>query len=516
MKILLIVPPTTTYGADPTVPVAYPPLGLAYIAGFLEKAGHEVKILDAITSGIDIIAKEKNRTRYGLSDNKIFEEIESYQPDVVGITCMFTAYANDAHNTAKIVKKCCDKIPVIFGGAHASINPELVLKDKNVDMVVVGEGEITFLEIIEKLERKKDLNSVQGMVLRNNGEIVKNQARPYITDLDILPFPARHLLSMEKYIAATDNKFAMRKPNTVMITSRGCPGHCIFCSIHSVWGHKWRARSAKNVVDEIEFLIEEYGMEEFYFMDDSMGASKKRLEQICDEIINRKLDIKWTAPNGIAHWTLDEKILYKMKKCGCYRLTFGIESGNIETRKFIRKTYDLGQAKKVIKYANRIGMWTNCTFIIGFPYEKENSIEDTINFAIESDTDFATFYLLCPHPGTELYEIYKNENLLNFDHVLANENVSNEDYACLGEILAAKGAKTKYISKEELRTLLTGAYRKFVFNRLISLTNPTRILRKIRSLEDLKYTSKLVIIGISIIYNLLLYGSFTSHLLRKK
>lgn len=514
-KTILIFPPSTVYFGDPTIPAVTPPLGLAYLAAYLEKYRYPVAILDAVVEGK--IRKYKKKTVYGLSEKEILERIKKFAPDLVGIACMYTAYAGDAHRVAKIVKDYNPKIPVIFGGAHASIFPELILKDKNVDLVVLGEGELTILDLVRHLEAKKPLTELPGTVARIRKKIIRNNPRVFIEDLDAIPFPAWHLMPMKTYIEAGDSDYAMRRPGMVIISSRGCPGRCIYCSIHAVWGHTWRGRSSKNVADELEKLHQDYGIREFYFMDDSMGVSKPRLKEICQEIIQRKLDIRWTTPNGIAHWTLDEEVLDRMKAAGCYRITFGIESGNPETRRFIGKPYDLSQAERMIKYANKIGLWTICTNIIGFPDETREQIEDTIKFAIDSDTDLAIFYLLCPHPGTKAYEIFKEKGLVNFDYVFEpKRGFKSEDFAEIGRALAGRGVRTKYFSEEELREILTKAYRRFVLARCKSFLKPRRIIQKIHSQEDLFYVSRIGLQGLKALVGLLKNKTgFTSHGFRR-
>lgn len=492
-KTLLIFPPSTIYGGDPTVPTVTIPLGLAYLASHLEKFDFPVKILDTVAEGKITKNKKDKSVLYGLSNEQIKKRIREYSPDIVGVSCLYTAYAGDAHRIAKIVKQVRPKALVLFGGAHATIFPELTLKDKNIDMIVLGEGEETLLEIVRFWQQGKNVYNTSGTVVRKNTKIVTNKARNFIENLDDIPFPARHLLPMKKYFRHPDYTFSMRSPTTPMITSRGCPGKCIYCSIHSVWGHSWRGRDPKKVVDEMEELQKKYGVGEIEFFDDSMGANKKRLELICDEIIERKIDIKWSPPNGIAHWTLDEKLLEKMKKSGCYRITFGIESGNLETRKFVGKPYDLSQAKRMIQYANKIGMWTICTNIIGFPYETKQQIQDTIDFAINSGTDLALFYLLCPHPGTTAYEIFKKEGLANFDYIFTpGKKIKSEDFVAIGRALSGRGVKTTNFSQAELQKIVSDAYKKFMKRRLISFFNPLRILSKIRSEEDLKFVLKIL------------------------
>lgn len=516
MKILLMNHPMTVYKPDLTRPGVVPPLGLAYIASYLEANGDfKIKILDVIAEGARKPPyKDDNAIRYGLADDEISSRITLEDPDVVGISCMYTAYAHDAHRIGAVAKNVNPNIVTVMGGAHVSINPEMDIRDKNIDVAVVGEGEVTFLELVEKLESEKDTTSIRGTTVRVGEKIVRNEPRPYIDNLDSVPFPARHLLPMDFYFrAVAKSPFLMRKPATGMISSRGCPGNCAFCSIHSVWGHSWRGRSASNVVDEIEFLIDKYHIREVHFGDDNVAASRKRMEGICDEIIRRRLDIKWTTPNGISHWTLDQNLLKKMKKSGCYRLTFGIESGNIKTREFIgwKKSFDLGQAKEIIRYSNKIGLWTISTFILGFPYENAESINDTINFAIKSDVDFAAFYLLMPFPGTKVYDVFRKEGLVDFDVTISSEKPTIQQLSELGAALAQNGSNTKYFNRKQLREYLSLAYTTFVKARYKSFLNPLRLLRKIRSIEDISYMLKIGKWGTKFFLEGLMEKKFTVH-----
>jgi radical SAM superfamily enzyme YgiQ (UPF0313 family) len=303
-----------------------------------------------------------------------------------------------------------------------------------------------------------------------------------------------------------------------IISSRGCPGDCCYCSIHSVWGNTWRGRSPENISDEMEFLVKTYGIKEFSFLDDSVACSKDRMRRICDEIIKRNLKISWSTPNGISHWTLDEALLDKMKASGCYRITFGMESGNLKTREFIgwKKNFSLEQAKRMTKYANKIGLWTISTFIIGFPHEDRNSINDTINYAIDSDTDFAAFFLLMPFPGTKVYEVFKSDGLLNFDDLM-DPSIENRDsqFAKLGAALAQKGCDTKYFSQNELQLFLSNAYERFWKARFFSFLNPLRIFRKINSPRGLKYALRITLIGAKMKLNQLKHKKFTAHMISR-
>jgi len=216
------------------------------------------------------------------------------------------------------------------------------------------------------------------------------------------------------------------------------------------------------------------------------------LGAICDEIIRRKVDIRWTTPNGVAHWLLNEDLLDKMKASGCYRLTFGIESGNKETRKFIHKKVPLEQATRMIEHANKIGLWTICTFILGFPYETKEQMRDSIRYAIQSGTDMAVFYLLLPHPTSDVYSTFKAEGLLDLDPIMDPTAYKKaEDFAEIGEVLSQRGAQTKYCSPEELQGMLSEAYKTFFKAQMKKwVLNPMHFVRKVHSYEDLRYTIK--------------------------
>jgi len=485
MKILLIYPPVSVCGEGKVSP--HMPLGLAYIASTLEKNNYEVKIVDALAMGKDIVKRKGKITQIGLSDAMIKKEIIKFKPEVVGISVMFTAFKDDAYRMAKIVKSIDNKILTIFGGAHVSIDVREVLKNKEVDVAVKGEGEDTFIKLLKVIERKGDLNDVLGISFKKGRKIIETKMNPMIKNLDDLPFPARHLLPMNLY-DDKKSKFSIAHPAMTMITSRGCPNHCVYCSIHSVWEHKWRGRSAKNVVDEIEEMVNKYKAKEIAFLDDSMSVDKRRMNEICDQIIKRKIKFYWTTPNGIAHWTLDKKLLKKMKKAGCYRITFGIESGNLEMRRWVGKPFSLKQAKELTQYANKIGMWTIATNIIGFPYETREQIEDTVKFAIDSDVDFALFYRLGVRKGTPIYEIFKKEKWLPTNE----KELFSEEVCC----------ETKNFKGDDLFKIQNEIYSKFLKRRIKSFLNPIRIIRKIHSVNDFKYVVGLGIAGLKLTKNL--------------
>ena len=500
MKVLLINPPITSIGE---IKIAnHPPLGLAYLAAYIrQQTSFKVKILDALVEGKNYPV-EKKYFRSGLTDKQIKNIIRRYNPDVVGVSLMFTPYYQDGIRMNKLAKEVNPKIITVAGGAHTSSDPQKMI-ELGFDLAVFGEGEETFLEVLKEISNKQKVKSkkkesenlslityhispalkqINGLAYKSpEDKVVINPPRSLIKNLDTLPFPAWELLPMKKYDRPEDLT-VMKHPLFSVTTSRGCPGHCVYCSVQTVWGRTWRGRSPKNVVDEIEILIKKYGIREIHFMDDSLSVNKGRLTSICEEIIKRKLKFKWATPNGIAHWTLDEALVVKMKQAGCYRLTFGIESGNPQMRAWLGKPYGLKQADRLIRYANRIGLWTIATFILGFPYETKKQINQTINYAIKSDLDFTQFYRLSPKPGTKVYKIFERENLLPADEELC---------------LEGQPVDTVHFTKEELTSLRAQAYRDFLRSRIIKFANPLRIINKIRSLDDLQYILKIIFLGLS-------------------
>ncbi len=475
------------------------PMGLMYLAGYLRKHGLASRIYELGIFDIKQAVKIGPRVRFGLSDSQIFKILDVEKPKIVGITNMYSVYFRDVIELAKIVKRYDSSIIVVLGGNHATSYWNFVLKNNCVDFVVLGEGEESFLELCRKLLKKEDVSEVKGIAYRlPSGQIKRTQDRPLIEDLDQIPFPAYDMVEFPKYFEKR-HFYSMRYPASGIVTSRGCPGECVYCTVKAVWGRTWRGRSAKNVVDEIKFLKDSYGIKEFSFLDDSASVDKKRWISICDEMVNRSINTKWSTPNGIAHWTLSKEIIKKMKDAGCYRITFGIESGNAETRKFLGKPYDLNQARDLILYANRIGMWTICTYIIGFPYEGLESINETIEFSKNSGTDFACFYLLIPQPTSKVYDYFRKEGLLNFDKFFESNDFSEEEFEKINYILNETGCDTKYFKKEELSRLQKKAYRSFISYRAFSyIFHPWRLFWKIRSLEDLCYVAKLAARGLEI------------------
>jgi magnesium-protoporphyrin IX monomethyl ester (oxidative) cyclase len=447
-KILLIQPPCTL--SKSYTKEIQPPLGLAYIAAVLEK-DYEVKVLDAAVEGWHT---EKPLTRdiirYGLSFDQIKQRVKEFSPDMVGISCLFSMQADNAHMIANIAKRVDKNIVTVMGGAHPTVLAEKVLADHDVDYVVIGEGEQTIIDLIRALNQQQDLSKVDGLGYKKEEQVIINPKTRFIQDLDSLPFPARHLLSMDKYfeINMPHGVTTRRSPNTSMITSRGCPAQCIFCAIHPIWGKKFRARSAENVIKEIKHLIDTYGIKELQFEDDNLTFDKKRAMSIFDGMLENKLDVLWTTPNGVALWAMDEEMLLKMKQAGCYRLCLAIESGDQDVlHKIINKPLDLKKAKNIIDFAYKNGFETDAFFVVGFPGETKKQIQQTFRFGRSLRVSNINYYIATPYPGTRLYDKCVENNCLikdfDQDHLGVKKGVISTEQFTPAEL-------EKMVSQEKL------------------------------------------------------------------
>lgn len=480
MKILLIRP-IVTYYKNQAIYSPYEPLGLMYLAAFLRMHGYsDVRILDASAKN-SVSRWDVDFYKIGMSDAEFKAEVSSFAPDVVGISAMYTVNSKGVHDTAALIKLLYPGVPIIVGGAHASAFPEWILKDENIDYVAKGEGEATLLDFLQAYSSGADLCNIKGLVFRKGGKVFYSPPREFIHNLDSVPFPARDLVEMGGYLNEFYNKrHSMSPPRATVVTSRGCPYNCIFCSIQSLWCHSYRVRTPKNVVDEIEFLVRQYGVREIAFFDDNLSFHRKRMAEICDELILRRLNVRWCTPNGIAIWTLDEPLLEKMKASGCYKLTFGIETGSLNTQKFIRKEQvDLLRSKEIIAACAKIGIWTHSPFIIGFPYETKADIEATIQYALSSGLDMATFFIATPYPGTDLYEIYKKDGLLPD---LGSENAL-EWLGAVGRAMVG----THNFTTTDIERLVSYAQKKIYIRLLFRLLSPVRLIKKLSGFDEIRY-----------------------------
>lgn len=402
MKVLLISPP---YPKDKIfrrsmkhLGAVLPPLGVAYIAAVLEKDGHEVKIIDGPAWA----------TVFGYGFEELEKDIKDFKPDVIGVSAS-TSQIEHAKKAISIAKESNKDCVVILGGTLISADPKALLGFEDVDFGVYGEADLTFSDILKAIENKQPVEEMEGVIWRENGE-VRFRKPKMIIELDQIPMPARHLLKMEIYRPSPANY--RRLPATTIMTSRGCPYQCIFCS-RPTEGTAFRAHSAERVVDEIEHIATKYGIKDIQIFDDTFSLIPSRVEKICKLIIERKLDVWWNCMTRVDK--INPQLLALMKKAGCYEIGFGIESGSDRVLQFIKKATTTEMIRKGIRMTQEAGIHARGFFMIGFPTETKEEVLQTINFAKELDVDVAQFMVATPLPGTEMWEIAKANGIISED-----------------------------------------------------------------------------------------------------
>lgn len=472
MKVLLINPPIENI-INLELPLwvrqnqgVFPPLGLMYLASYLKKnLDCEVRILDALAE----------KMNYG----RINEYIRDFHPNVVGITA-HTNNLIDVILTTDIIKKIDRNIHVCLGGPHVNIFPKETIALSSVDSVVLGEGEITFADLVKCLKENVDLEIVKGLIFKQNGLTVNTGVRENIADLNILHLE-KGLLNPKRYYSILGQKSIM----TTMISSRGCPYRCIFCSTPK---GNYRMRLPKNVVDEMGEYVK-LGVEEVYFVDDTFNADHDRVIQICEEIKRRRLKIKWSFRGRIDKITMP--LLIKSKEAGCYRIHLGVETSTNEGLERLRKGGTIEQIRQVFKWTRHIGINTLAYFLIGCPHEKSREdVIKTINFSKEIDPDFALFNILTPYPSSELYEIGLTRGVLKKDFWREFVLKPQRDFQLQ--------FWQEWLSRKELINLLNLAYRKFylrpkfLFRMLTTSQNLAIFARRLKTgLEILRYLRRI-------------------------
>lgn len=467
-RILLINVPDTRPQSFQVRLGLVPPLGLASLAAVLLDAGFEVEVLDALAGGTGSWEKDQydSQIRYGLSDAAIMWEIEQFNPDMVGVTCPFSARHWDTLNVCRIAKVVDPEIVTVVGGPHPTAIPGKVLEDHNIDYVVLGEGENTLRELIWRLNGKGNLAEVDGLAYRTGNKHWRMSITPrsrFIMDLDRLPIPARHLLPMDKYINSDSPHCGYRyKPYTAISTSRGCPNKCTYCVIRQLWGLRIRYRSAENVLAEIDHLIAEYGIRELHFEDDNLTANHARTMRLLQGIIDRSYNLALAAPSGLAVGTLTPHTLWAMRDAGFYTVSVAIESGVPRVLKLMRKPVDLDKAKAVVADARALGMYVRAFFMLGYPGETKEDMQRTIDFAASLDVDWAHFFITTPIPGSELEALCREKGYLADPHMpylqqFYQANIKTEEFGP-GDIEMAKELADELVNFKGNTNMRLGNY----------------------------------------------------------
>ncbi|MBI4530099.1 MAG: cobalamin B12-binding domain-containing protein [Candidatus Latescibacteria bacterium] len=384
MRVLLISPPLhSLYHA---ARVIIPPLGLLYVAGALERAGHEVEVRDMT----------------------FYDGPRTYDDaDIIGLTCttpQYNAalrYAREAHEAGKLV---------MMGGSHVTFTTHTTLRLPYVDFIVRGEGEITAVDLVDSLEREG--RNFQPSTIpslswydKNTGQVVDNQRRPDVRTVDDLPMPARHLLDVTPYKVTR----LRDRPAITMITSRGCPFNCTFCSVPTMYQQrKWRGREAVAAVDEMEYLEREYGFGGVLLVDDLITVNVQRIHDLCDEILERGLKVYWWCQSRADILMKNLDMVEKMARAGCSNVFLGLESGNPEVLKHYNKRLATDTGREAVDLLRQHGIRALTSFILGDVDETPEQIRTTIDYAVELDAHQAQFSLLTPYPGTQTWEQVKD------------------------------------------------------------------------------------------------------------
>jgi len=422
--ILLINPPSTSVQNNPM------PFGLAYLASFLEKNKYSVKILD--------LSIER------MSEQQILNYISRINPKNIGISCM-SVHVDFVDRITKKIKENFSSIKIIVGGIHPTALPEKSAKNlKNVDIFVLGEGEITLLELM----KNKKLEKINGIAYIKNKKVKINPPREFMQNLDIIPFPARHLLpDMKKYTLGFD--WEGKKPSATVFSSRGCPFNCIYCASKVMWKQRIRLRSAENVLNEIDFLVKKHKIKEILFYDDHFVFDKKRLIDICNGLIKRKYDLTWGCMARVD--SIDIETANLMKKAGCHIISFGVESGSQKMLDSMEKNVKVETIINAFKACKKAGINTKASFIFGSPGETQETIKETQNLLKIILPDYVWFFIMTPMPGTKLYKLHVESGIASDEWSMYNQTTYNKFY----------GTKLTF---EELKKAVSNSYKKYYFS----------------------------------------------------
>jgi anaerobic magnesium-protoporphyrin IX monomethyl ester cyclase len=421
MRVLLVRPPAYSTTLDyPSGPRFGLPIGLLYLAAYLERAGIDVRIYDALIDFDWANVKADSRGRYHLGAPwpLVVSRALEAGPDIVGITNPFSDMADYSLRAAREIKEASPSTVTVIGGPHATSCPEEFFSaDGAVDYVVRGEGEETLLHLVRALSDGRDPRQIRGVTYLEGKQVRSNAPGPYISDLDRLPLPAYHLVSMERYFDLVrqgyPSRFSFEYPGSErevsIITSRGCPFHCIFCGNHLHMGRVWRSNSVDYVLSHMELLISKYGVRHFHFEDDNVALDAGRFGKLLDGMIAKGWGITWDTSNGIRIDGIDREMLRKAKLSGCTYLEFGIDSGCQETLdRIVKKGVVLADAERVLSECKDVGLDVHALYVVGFPGETPGLIDQTLRFAIRALRQYHAIPHLCmarPLPGTALYEI---------------------------------------------------------------------------------------------------------------
>lgn len=426
----------------------WPPITLALCGSILEKEDIQVKLTDCIIKNIDF--------------NTLKEQIAQFSPDLIVLNTSTPSIESDLA-IAELAKETLPEVKVAALGIHVSVLPEDCLNlSSYLDYCIRGEPEFIVKDLSLTLREGGSIKDILGLSYRADGKIIHNQDREFISNLDVLPFPAWHLIDTEDYRMPFKNV-----PFLLVATSRGCPYKCTFCADKAFYGTKLRLKSPKRIVEELEWVKETFGVSEFLFWSESFTINNNFVLGVCEEILSRGLKVSWVCNSRVDNVNLT--LLRKIKEAGCWMIGYGIESGNQEVLDSVKKGTTLRQAQQAVKWAKEAGLEVTGHCVLGLPTETEETIKQTIDFSIELDLDFAQYYCAVPFPGSELYLKALEQNWINTTDWTKFE----QNFAVLD---------LPNIKADKIMQLRRDAFKKFYLRKKIIL----KTLKRIKSFNQLK------------------------------
>jgi len=468
VKVLVTNPPWPGPGYGARSDVRWPhkrsdkfieyPVYLAYVVAVLEKAGIEVEFIDAVVEEMSI--------------SDFADAAAKTNPDMVVIECSTPSIKYDLLTAKSLKERMSDVFTVLIGSHPTFFHREIMRDNPQVDAICKGEFDLIVRDLAVAFSNGHKLDKVKGITYRDGQGVQENEDRPLIKNVDELPFPARHIVKSEYYRQGTFTG----KRCTTMVSSRGCPHRCTYCLWpKTLYGNRFRARSAENVVAEIEQVVKDFHIDEIYFDDDSLALNRARILRICQLINQKGIEVKWIPQCRVD--SMDDEVVGAMKKAGCHYIRFGVESGSQKMLDIMKKGTTLAQIERAFDLCRKVGIRTQAFFLLGIPGETSQTIRETIEFAKKLRPDSAQFAVVVPHPGTELYEICKSKGWLQYE--------SWEDFSA-GNCLI----ETEKLSRKDVERARIQAYREFYFRSSYIFATALRLrnLREVGSVFKSAYS----------------------------
>ncbi len=455
-KIMIVVPPNIVPSEN--LRRIGEPLGALSIATYLKTKGFDVDVYDMTLEGYDNCKQESNFIVYGSELDDLKQRILKFKPDLVGVSSMFSSKERITDNVCKTIKGVDSNIIVVVGGMPPTSNPEIYLKSRSVDFVVLNDGEVRLEKLINNLNNSKspdsDLDGIAYIDDSQCGKLIRVPSIEINKYFTVLPYPDRSLVDMKKYfeIGRPYAPFCEGRRVAHIVASKGCPFNCIFCAAVNFVGHRVHHRLVENISQEIKELVEKYQVEEIQFMDDNLTIDKRFAENLFSGI--KKFKIKWCTPNGLYFNSLDEQLLELMAQSGCYQITMAIESGSERVLKeVIRKNVKIDNVKTLVDIAHSLRMSVHGLFVVGIPGETLDELHKTLDFPFENNFDSVSFSIASAFEGTRLWQLCNEKGYKIKDTALTTYLQSN--------FIVPEGSSDFVMTAEELERLIDQTSKKF-------------------------------------------------------